>query len=298
MEFFLGIDGGGTKTKAVLLNSCKKEIGKFIGGPMNFQLLRGEGVKNRVLEVIENLNVNLEKTAIGIGVAGAGREQEIKEIENALSRAGVKNFILSNDAHIALLGAHNGEDGAFLISGTGSIGYLLNENTLTRVGGFGHILGDEGSGYSIGLSLLKLLFKGSDNRGEFSENLMEKVLERLSLKNRDELLKWVYSNTEKGNIAALARVVFENSEEEICRKIIEEAAEELKNLVLALKKTNKVLKLSLGGGILENPTPVKKLLLEKLEKNGGIEVSDRMYTPEYGAFILIDKKFLGDEYGN
>lgn len=292
MEFFLGIDGGGTKTKAVLLNSCKKEIGKFIGGPMNFQLLRGEGVKNRVLEVIENLNINLEKTAIGIGVAGAGREQEIKEIENALSKAGVKNFTLSNDAHIALLGAHNGEDGAFLISGTGSIGYLLNENTLTRVGGFGHLLGDEGSGYSIGLSLLKLLFKGSDNRGEFSEKLMEKVLEKLSLKNRDELLKWVYSNTEKGNIAALARVVFENSEEEICRKIIEEAAEELKNLVLALKRKDEVLKLSLGGGILENPTPVKKLLLEKLEKNGGIEVRDRMYTPEYGAFILIDKEFF------
>ncbi|MGL5100333.1 MAG: BadF/BadG/BcrA/BcrD ATPase family protein, partial [Fusobacteriaceae bacterium] len=84
MEFFLGIDGGGTKTKAVLLNSCKKEIVKFIGGPMNFQLLRGEGVKNRVLEVIENLNINLEKTVIGIGVAGAGREQEIEEIKNAL----------------------------------------------------------------------------------------------------------------------------------------------------------------------------------------------------------------------
>lgn len=292
MEFFLGIDGGGTKTKAVLLNSCKKEIGKFIGGPMNFQLLRGEGVKNRVLEVIENLNIDLEKTAIGIGVAGAGRDQEIKEIENALSRAGVKNFTLSNDAHIALLGAHNGGDGAFLISGTGSIGYLLNDGILARVGGFGHILGDEGSGYSIGLSLLKLLFKGSDNRGEFSENLMEKVLAKLSLKNRDELLKWVYSNTEKGNIAALARVVFENSEEEICRKIIEEAAEELKNMVLALKRTDKVLKLSLGGGILENQTPIKKLLLEKLEKNGGIEVKDRMYAPEYGAFILIDKEFF------
>ncbi|MGL5099822.1 MAG: N-acetylglucosamine kinase, partial [Fusobacteriaceae bacterium] len=204
----------------------------------------------------------------------------------------VKKFTLSNDAHIALLGAHNGEDGAFLISGTGSIGYLLNENTLTRVGGFGHLLGDEGSGYYIGLSLLKKLFKGSESRGEFSGNLMVKVLEKLSLKNRDELLKWVYSNTEKGNIAALARVVFESSEEEICRKIIEEAAEELKNLVLTLKRTDKVLKLSLGGGILENPTPVKKLLLEKLEKAGGIEVRERMYTPEYGAFILMDKEFF------
>ncbi|MGL4733307.1 MAG: N-acetylglucosamine kinase, partial [Fusobacteriaceae bacterium] len=235
---------------------------------------------------------NLEKTAIGIGVAGAGRKQEVEEIENALRLAGLKEFRVTNDAHIALLGAHNGDDGAFLISGTGSIGYLLSENTLTRVGGFGHILGDEGSGYSIGLSLLKLLFKGSDNRGEFSENLMGKVLEKTSLKNRDELLKWVYSKTEKGNIAALARVVFENSEEGICRKIIEETSEELKNMVLSLKRTDKVLKLSLGGGILENPTPVKKLLLEKLEKTGGIEVVERMYAPEYGAFILMDKKFF------
>lgn len=292
MDFFLGIDGGGTKTKAVLLDSSKKEIGKFIGGPMNFQILKSEGVKERILEIIENLKIDIEKTTIGLGVAGAGREEEIKEIENILSSVGLKNFVVSNDAHIALLGAHNGEDGAFLISGTGSIGYLLRENVLTRVGGFGHILGDEGSGYSIGLSLLRLLFKGSDKRGDFSQDLMDKVLEKLSLKNRDELLKWVYSNTEKANIAALARVVFENSEEKICQKIIEEAAEELKNLILALKTRDRVLKLSLGGGILENQTPVKKRLLEKLEKNGGIEVGDRIYTPEYGAFILIDKEFF------
>ncbi|MGL4980707.1 MAG: N-acetylglucosamine kinase, partial [Fusobacteriaceae bacterium] len=280
------------KTKAILLDSSKKEIGKFIGGPMNFQLLKGEGVKNRVLEVIKHFGIDNDKTMIGVGVAGAGRSFEIEEIELALDLAGIKNFKVTNDAHIALLGAHGGEDGGFLISGTGSIGYFLNENTLTRVGGFGHILGDEGSGYWVGLALLKSLFKGSDNRGEFSEELLQKVLVKLSLKNRDELLKWVYSNKEKGNIASLARVVFENSNEKICGNIIEEAVEDLKNMILTLKKSDKVLKLSLGGGILENPTPIKKLLLEKLKENGGIEVTERLYTPEYGAFILIDKEFF------
>lgn len=291
MEFFLGIDGGGTKTKAILLNSSKKEIGKFIGGPMNFQILRGEGVKNRILEVIENLKINLEETAIGIGVAGAGRSQEIAEIENALILAGIKKFKISNDAHVALLGAHNGDEGALLISGTGSIGYTLENGNLRRVGGFGHILGDEGSGYSIGLSLLKSLFKGSDNRGEFSEKLMGKVLERLSLKDRDELLKWVYGNKEKGNIAALARVVFENCEEKISSKIIDDTSEELKTLILALKKSSETLNLCFGGGILENDTPIRKLLIKKLEKEG-IKIQERKYGAEYGAIILLDRDFF------
>ncbi|MGL5100592.1 MAG: N-acetylglucosamine kinase, partial [Fusobacteriaceae bacterium] len=263
MNFFLGIDGGGTKTKAILLNSSKKEIGQFIGGPMNYQILKGDGVKDRILEVIKTLNVDVEKTTIGVGVAGAGRENEIKEIQNSLITAGIKKIIVSNDAHIALLGAHNAFDGALLISGTGSIGYLLKDEKLTRVGGFGHILGDEGSGYSIGLSLLKKLFKGSDNRGDFSSNLMEQVLTKLNLENRDELLKWVYNNTEKGNIAALARIVFDNCEEKISQEIIENAAEDLKKLIMALKGSDETLKISFGGGIIENDTPVRRLLVKK-----------------------------------
>lgn len=292
MDFYLGIDGGGTKTKAVLLDASKKEIGQFIGGPMNYQILKGEGVKNRILEVIKNLDVNIEKTAIGVGVAGAGRENEIKEIENSLLEAGIKNFKISNDAHIALLGAHIGENGALLISGTGSIGYLLKNEKLQRVGGFGHILGDEGSGYSIGLSLLKKLFKGSDNRGEFSQKLMDDVLIKLSLKNRDELLKWVYNNTEKGNIAALARIVFDNYQEKISQEIVEIAAEDLKNLILTLKTPGEILKLSFGGGIIENETPVRKLLIKKLKEHGEVEIKNRDYTPEYGGIILINKEFF------
>lgn len=292
MEFFLGIDGGGTKTKAILLDSSKEEIGQFIGGPMNYQILKAEGVRDRILEVVKALDVDVEKTTIGVGVAGAGRENEIKEIENSLFSIGIKKIKISNDAHTALLGAHNGEDGALLISGTGSIGYLLKDGKLSRVGGFGHILGDEGSGYSIGLSLLKKLFKGSDRRGEFSENLMNQVLDKLLLKNRDELLKWVYLNNEKGNVASLARIVFDNPEEKICQEIIEAGAEELKELILTLKVSDENFKLSLSGGIIENDTPVRKLLIEKLEQNPGIEIKDREYTAEYGGIILVNKEFF------
>lgn len=291
MEFFLGIDGGGTKTKAVLLDRDKNRLGEFIGGPMNYQVIKGSGVRDRILEAAKFLGADLEKTSVGVGVAGAGRENEIREIENLLAESGVKNFKVSNDAHIALLGAHNGEDGAFLISGTGSIGYVLNSEKVSRVGGFGHLLGDEGSGYWIGMTLLKKLFKGSDRRGRYSEILMEKVLETLNLHSRDELLKWVYTNTEKGKIASLARIVFDNIGEPMAQEITEEAAEDLKELIRTLKGASETMKISFGGGIIENPTPVKKLLIEKLSEIQGIEVKEREYPAEYGAILLWDKDF-------
>ncbi|MGL5189378.1 MAG: N-acetylglucosamine kinase, partial [Cetobacterium sp.] len=146
----IGVDGGGTKTTATIYNDKMEVLGHFLSGPMNLQVVSVENIVAIFKDMLEFFEVKAEDAEIGVGAAGAGRKEDVEKLENILKELNFKKYVASNDAHIALLANHGKNDGMLLISGTGSIAFGLKGEELYRKGGLGHILGDEGSGYSIG----------------------------------------------------------------------------------------------------------------------------------------------------
>lgn len=286
MEYILGVDGGGTKTTATLYNNKMEVLGHFLGGPMNLQVVSENRVKEVFKEMLNHFNIKAENTKIGVGAAGAGRLEDIKKLESILDELRFKKYSVSNDAHIGLLSIHGKNDGMMIISGTGSIGFALKDGILYRKGGWGHIIGDEGSGYFIGISLGKKLFYSFDKNELFPEKILQDILKLTNTKNSGEFLKWIYGN-EKGEIAKLSSIVLKNSEYKICKDIIEEAVCDLKDLIIELKKETDLNSVGFVGGIIENDTIIRKRLLEELKKLG-IEFAKRKYSNEYGATLLLE----------
>lgn len=286
MKYILGVDGGGTKTTATLYNDKMEVLGHFLGGPMNLQIVSGDKVKNIFKNMLNHFNLKAQSIKIGVGAAGAGRPEDIKKLEFILKDLGFKKYAVSNDAYIGLLAIHGKNDGMMIISGTGSIGFALKDGTLYRKGGWGHLLGDEGSGYSIGLSLGKRVFHSLDKDEVFPEKIFEDILALTNTKNSGEFLKWIYKN-DKSEIAKLSSIVLKNGDYRICQEIIEEAVKDLKDLVLHIKRITNLNTVGFVGGIIENETIIRKKLLLEL-KCLGIEFVERKYSNEYGATLLLE----------
>ncbi|MCX3068200.1 hypothetical protein OQE61_11890 [Cetobacterium somerae] len=286
MEYILGVDGGGTKTTATLYNDKMEVLGHFLGGPMNLQVVSGDKVKEVFENILNHFNLEAKSVKIGVGAAGAGRLEDVEKLKSILKDIGFKKYSVSSDAHIGVLAIHGKSDGMMIISGTGSIGFAVKDSILYRKGGWGHVLGDEGSGYFIGLSLGKKLFQSFDRDENFPEKLLQEILKLTNTKDSGEFLKWIYKN-DKGEIAKLSSIVLKNIDYRICQEIIEKAVEDLKDLVLHLKKVTNLNSVGFVGGIIENETIVRKKLLFELKKLN-IEFVERKYTNEYGATLLLE----------
>lgn len=286
MEYILGVDGGGTKTTATLYDSKMEVLGHFLGGPMNLQVVSGDKVKKIFEDILIHFNLKSRDIKIGVGAAGAGRPEDIEKLKGILKAVGFKKYAVSNDAHIGLLAIHGKNNGMMIISGTGSIGFALKDSILYRKGGWGHILGDEGSGYFMGLSLGKKLFHSLDKDEIFPEKILDEILEATNSKNSGEFLKWVY-RSDKGEVAKLSSIVLKNSGYKICQEIIVETVTALKNLILDLKRVTKLNSVGFIGGVIENDTIIRKNLLLEL-KALGIRFVERKYTNEYGATLLLE----------
>ncbi|MGL5060604.1 MAG: N-acetylglucosamine kinase [Microcoleus sp.] len=228
MSYLLGIDGGGTKTVCVLMDKNKLILGRGEAGPSNYQTLGIENTKQSLQQAIDrsilsakiDANTDIKIAAICVGLAGVGRPKDIEIVQSlvrdlqftknlaaARSPQNQKTIICS-DSTIALVGGIGYPIGIAVIAGTGSIVFGQNSQGKTkRVGGWGYLLGDEGSGYNIAIRGLQAALKFHDGRGEFTI-LAAKFQEHLCLKNLEELVEIVYRNGwGVKEIAALAQIV-------------------------------------------------------------------------------------------
>ncbi|MEZ2229333.1 MAG: N-acetylglucosamine kinase [Microcoleus sp.] len=255
MSYVFGIDGGGTKTICLLMDENQVVLGRGEAGPSNYQTLGIESAKQSIQLAIEqaviSANINpdsrLNIEAICLGLAGVGRpkDQEIVQflVQNLqltpnlpVTRSfGPKNIIISSDSAIALVGGTGHPVGLAVISGTGSIVFGQNRLGKTkRVGGWGYILGDEGSAYNIAIQGLQAALRFYDGRQIYT-TLAENFQIHLGLKNLEDLVEVVYR---RGwgvkEIAALAPIVDRAAAEgdRIAEGIMDSAVAEL---VLATK---------------------------------------------------------------
>jgi glucosamine kinase len=303
MKYLIGIDGGGTKTDCAIADLSGKIIQQSSGKPSNFLIIGVEEAVENIFALIEENLFALEGDfadvkQIVIGVAGAGREEDAKLLEKSFKdyadqeRIHFKGVKVLSDAHIALEGAFPDSAGSILIAGTGSILFGKDEKGIIhRVGGFGRLIGDEGSGYSIGRKALNAVSKESDGRGE--ETLISELLNaKMKSSSANGIINEVYK--ENLDVASVARIVIVAAEEgdPIAEDILDEEADEL---VLHIKSLlNKIqidnLNIAFSGSLIDNKNFYSDLLKHKIKSSlPKIKVVKPTFPPVSGAILFAKR---------
>lgn len=300
-KYVIGIDGGATKTTAVLADLNKNILAEKTSGPANFLIIGADKVAKTISDLILDLcneaEINIQNIeVICMGLTGAGRDDDAEKIKNAVLdywqknySNQIKNLIVTSDARIALEGAFSGRPGIILIAGTGSIIFGKDRaGQLYRVGGFGRYIGDEGGGYSIGRLGLQAVAKSLDGRA-CETKLFNILKENFNIHTAEDLINKVYK--ENIDFASIAPLVIKCAEEgdESCREILRKEAEELVLHIRAIKDKIKVrtVYISFLGGLLTADNYYSKLLRKIiLQKIEGVNVILPEHPPAYGAVLL------------
>lgn len=266
----VGVDAGGTKTAvACSINGeanrveCYDAVSPSLKGP--------EAAAEAIASAIEAATGGAIPGAIFVGAAGAGRADVADSICAALqSRFPNANVGVRDDAYIALRAAIPQGDGVVLIAGTGSIAYAQRGDISYRCGGYGYLIGDDGSGFAIGAAAVKHLLKTYDER-LMPDALAKSVEARLESSTLTDVLERVYrAAAPLGVIASIAPVVLElaQASERSATRIVQTAALELADLIKgAIKRAGLAgsgAPIALAGGLLGSNSLLTFLLETRL----------------------------------
>lgn len=250
-----GIDGGGTSTKLEIRREDNTGAERMQFGPFNIAAVGAEGVRRVIGEIAGKTDVAaISRVCVGgAGASFAGLKDLLAE---CLHEYGFQGKIrVCGDSEIALRGAMDGP-GGILIAGTGSIAWGVNaEGETYRVGGWGHLIDDAGSGYAIGRDALQAAVRTQDGR-DHAEKLRERLLARIGGKDNFDILHYVYySGRDKSAVAALTADVLALAAEgdADALRILNRNAAGLADMARALAKGLKTEKprVAMMGGLLE-----------------------------------------------
>jgi glucosamine kinase len=240
MTYFVGIDGGGTRTTLGIGDVTGRELLRRTGPAGLVDPRRPAATAELLVGLRREARdaAGLEGPAAGLcaGLAGVGNPTEREIVEAALARERVAERVLViSDGEAALHGALGGAAGVLLIAGTGSVAYGRGEDgRVLRCGGWGLFLGDEGSGYAIGRGGLQAALLASDGRGA-PTRLLPALLEVLGFAIPEAIPPWV-ARSEKSDVARLAVHVLRLAEQgdRVAQEVVAEAALDLASHVEAL----------------------------------------------------------------
>jgi N-acetylglucosamine kinase-like BadF-type ATPase len=211
MLHVLGIDAGGTKTACLLADEQGQVLAEARGPGANLQAAGELHVEKVLHDVMEEAigERQIMPAAICLGIAGVDRPDDAAVVRGIMKRIGYKARVLVvNDALVALEAGAPGKPGVVVISGTGSICYGRNAaGVAARSGGWGYVLGDEGSGYWIGRAALRAVLREADQRGRATA-LTPLLLAHFGVTRAQGLIHEVYHSSLKPSaIGALAKSV-------------------------------------------------------------------------------------------
>ena len=281
-QLYIGIDGGGTKCRSTIYSVKQGVLGTGLGGPAN--PLHGF---ERTLESI------MVSTQLALQDAGL-RIEQVHDITAGLGLAGVnipslfdkimqwdhpfKEMHLTTDLHTACIGAHDGEDGAVMITGTGSCGFAIVNGETVNYGGHGFALGDMGSGAWMGLEAVKAALIDLDGLGPHTQ-MSDALKQHFHVTNAMGIAEQMAGQPSSG-YAKLARHVFNaaENEDEVALHIVKNGAKYISNLARRLLELNPP-RLSMIGGLAE---PLNKWLDDDVAKI--VEIPKQ--PPEIGAIYF------------
>ena len=293
MDYIIGVDGGGTKTEAVAYDLSGEVLGKSLTGFGNLVNGKEQALNNittSIEELVDNLGLDGLK-GIYLGIAGSEVGDNARliavEVENKFSVAPV----VMNDGDLALKALLEGEDGILVIAGTGSTAFGVKEDKQARCGGWGHLLGDEGSAYKISIEAFKRMIHEEDYGIERSE-LSQAILDKLNMTNVDEIVGFIYSAT-KDEIAAMASLVSiyaEKGDEYAKNILVNEGVEIAKSAERVFKKLNfDKCKIGLVGGVIRKSKYVRESFENYLNENINVVafVDDEVSAAKGAYYIYI-----------
>jgi N-acetylglucosamine kinase-like BadF-type ATPase len=298
-NFFVGIDSGGTKSEILIAVDCNILLHNKSCKALHYSLYGQDKIIKHIKKIIvtslKEKKLNLKNCkGICIGLAGV-REKKVKiEIEKSLKRLmKFKNIIVESDAVIALYGAFKENNGLILICGTGSILYGNVNGIFYRIGGWGRIIGDYGSGYEIGKYALKHLVSEYDKKIKLSN--LSRIIEKKFSLNRTNILNNIYQNN--FDVQHLAPVVLEqaNKKDKYAIDIIDKAVDDLLchfETFFAVSGLRDRINLALSGSVIENENLLSRKFKKRIKKNfRNINIIKKMHSPAEGAILLAKNKF-------
>lgn len=290
----LGIDAGGTRTTCLLVDESGNVIGEARGAGANLQSA-GELEVEKVLHdlVGRALGSHPQPATICLGMAGVDRPGEAATIRQILERIGHRAQVLVvNDALIALEAGIPGGAGTVVIGGTGSIAYGRDTHgRAARSGGWGHVLGDEGSGYWLGRLALRAVVRAADGRAGATA-MTGPVLRHFGATRPQELVRHIYvAGARPSAIAALAKIVGAAAEagDAVASELVSLGARELAMAAASVATRLGIERepIVLSGGTLRGLDLLRTTLVADLARRlPGAEVRLLSAEPAYGAVRL------------
>ncbi len=295
MIYYVGIDGGGSNLRVVITDEALRVVAGAQDETANPSTVGRPAAARRVVGAVR---AALEQAGLaaaqiagaGIGIAGASGEYAADWLQQVVHEALPDTLCVpSSDMEIALVGAHGARRGVLVLAGTGSVALAVDQQgRQARAGGWGYLLGDEGSGYWLGLEALRAITRAADGRGP-ATMLAGSVLDSLALPGVQAITLWLYAPGElrTRDVARLAPLVCACAEEgdPVAGEIIHRAAAEL-----ALLRDTVVARLGLedapvafAGGLLTERTALQVALCAAL---GLASAPVAQYPPVVGAALL------------
>lgn len=291
----IGVDGGGTTTRAVVVDENLRVLGRGEGGPGNFYsagaIAAVENILAAVNSALESAGINQsEVQSWGLGLAGAcSGSDKATQREALLLHVGIEKTVVDEDSAAAQSGAFAGGAGAICIAGTGANCFGVNEaGERSGADGFGPLLGDRGSGYWCGERAIRAACASYDGSGP-KTSLQESIFTQLGAQDVYQMIEIVYaSGFQKDRIAALFPLVLQAAKEDaIAQEILQRAGEELAKTTLAVLRALKIHRVAPVGGLLANETPVRASYENALrEAIAEIEFIEPMHDAAIGAALL------------
>jgi N-acetylglucosamine kinase-like BadF-type ATPase len=296
-DYVIGIDGGGTKTLGVLYRIDGLEVKRVQLGFSNFSVDEVQA-KNTLITLIKSLLKGLDlsrKVFIQMGIAGASRLSNKESFIEDLEAKFNCKAELDTDALIALYSVdkRKGEIPILAIGGTGSIVMIEKEQVVERIGGWGHLLGDEGSAYHLVIRAIKNIINEYE-LGQGLGVLSQHLLNQMNLDDPKGIIDYVY-NKPKSELALLSTEIQEVAKTDIFAKnlLMNEAKLLSSQIITAYKrfiKDEKVV-IALKGSFALKALYVRETILEDLKKQlPNVRMDEAGHEPVYGAYKLAKNK--------
>ncbi|MBP1948041.1 N-acetylglucosamine kinase [Virgibacillus litoralis] len=299
MEYVAGIDGGGTKTKAVIADMDGLIVAKTTAGPTNPNVMSRE----KLIQTLDTMMQDLKEQAPDVfdnissvfaGISGVGNSKAKADLEYILKQK-VSNSVtvcVEADTVNALYSGTYGEPGIVQISGTGSITYGINQQMKhDRVGGWGYLFGDEGSGYDIGRQGIMAALKANDGRGE-KTILLEMLCTYFDVTHPYDFIQRIYASPiPKSEISPISKLVFEAYKQndlvakDIMGNIVNELSSSIRTLYMKLFKPDEEARVVLCGGVFSDTEVLPRLLKAELQEYKNITVLIPIMPPVGGSVI-------------
>jgi len=296
-RLFMGIDGGGSKLRVAIVDANLEELSSLTAGAVNPSIVGRDAARERIQEgVLKSMRLaDIQRediAAVGIGIAGASNlhsEAWLREtIKPALPSA---RIAVSSDLEIALVGALGQREGLVVLAGTGSAVFgVSTAGRRLQVGGWGYLLGDQGSSFWIGTQLLKHVATTFDTGGDRGMTALGRAcLDTLGLTAPRDLVAWVYrSETAPAvRITSLAPFVLRRADagDELAREILRGAARHLAKQLETMRRrlNDDEAPIAFAGGLLESDNWLSSELAKRLNLPARPAAK---YAPVVGAALL------------